>query len=52
MTKNMVTPNQEHSDGPDLLEYALLVGLIVLIAVGGITWLDGNADPIFRLFGF
>ena len=38
--------NQE--DGQDLLEYALLVALIALIAIGGVTIAGGAVDAIFR----
>ncbi len=34
-------------EGQDLLEYALLVALIALVAVGGITLAGSNVNVIF-----
>lgn len=34
-------------EGQDLLEYALLVALIALVAVGAITVAGGNVNNIF-----
>lgn len=36
-----------HDDGQDLLEYALLVALIALVAVGAVTAAGGSVDTIF-----
>ena len=35
-------------DGQDLLEYALLVALIALVAVGGVTAAGVRVDEIFE----
>ena len=35
-------------DGQDLLEYALLVALIALVAVGAITAAGNNVNKIFN----
>jgi pilus assembly protein Flp/PilA len=35
-------------EGQDLLEYALLIGLIALIAVGAVTAAGGNVNRIFQ----
>jgi len=36
-----------HDEGQDLLEYALLVALIALVAVGAITLAGTNVNDIF-----
>jgi pilus assembly protein Flp/PilA len=36
-----------HEEGQDLLEYALLVALIALVAVGAITLAGTNVNTIF-----
>ena len=36
-----------HDEGQDLLEYALLVALIALVAVGAITLAGKNVSTIF-----
>ena len=36
-----------HEEGQDLLEYALLVALIALVAVGAITLAGSNVNIIF-----
>ena len=36
-----------HDEGQDLLEYALLVALIALVAVGAITLAGTNVSNIF-----
>ncbi len=41
---NRIARNEE---GQDLLEYALLVALIALVAVGGITLAGTNVSAIF-----
>jgi pilus assembly protein Flp/PilA len=38
--------NQE--DGQDLLEYALLVALIALVAIGAVTAAGGSVQTIFQ----
>jgi pilus assembly protein Flp/PilA len=37
-----------NDDGQDLLEYALLVALIALVAVGAITLAGQNVNKIFQ----
>ena len=37
----------KHEEGQDLLEYALLVALIALVAVGAITLAGTNVNAIF-----
>jgi Flp pilus assembly pilin Flp len=37
----------EAQDGQDLLEYALLVGLIALMALGGVTVLGRTITDVF-----
>ena len=39
---------RREEDGQDLLEYALLVALIALVAVGGVTLAGGRVDAIFQ----
>jgi pilus assembly protein Flp/PilA len=36
-----------HEEGQDLLEYALLVALIALIAIGGVTLAGQSVNVIF-----
>jgi len=36
-----------HDEGQDLLEYALLVALIAIIAIGGVTAAGGTVSGIF-----
>jgi len=36
-----------HEEGQDLLEYALLVALIALVAVGAVTAAGGSVNTIF-----
>ena len=37
-----------NEDGQDLLEYALLVALIAIVAVAGVTAAGGEVDAIFK----
>lgn len=37
----------QSEDGQDLLEYALLVALIALVAIGGVTLAGGSVNVIF-----
>ena len=39
---------QREEDGQDLLEYALLVALIALVAVGAVTAAGVRVDAIFK----
>jgi pilus assembly protein Flp/PilA len=40
-----------HEEGQDLIEYALLVGLISLVAVAAITAAGGSVNTIFTAIG-
>jgi pilus assembly protein Flp/PilA len=42
-----ITPADDVDEGATAVEYALLVGLIVVILVSSITLLGGNIDAIF-----
>ena len=37
----------DEKDGQDLIEYAFLVGLIALLAVGSVTLAGGSVNAIF-----
>ena len=37
-----------HDEGQDLLEYALLVALIALVAIGAVTAAGGSVQAIFQ----
>jgi pilus assembly protein Flp/PilA len=37
----------KHDEGQDLLEYALLVALIAIVAVGAVTAAGGTVNQIF-----
>jgi pilus assembly protein Flp/PilA len=43
----LVSSLRRNDDGQDLLEYALLVALIALVAVGAVTLAGGRVDAIF-----
>jgi Flp pilus assembly pilin Flp len=38
----------KRDEGQDLLEYALLIALIALVAVGGVTLAGQKVDAVFR----
>jgi pilus assembly protein Flp/PilA len=40
-----------NEEGQDLLEYALLVALIALIAIGGVTLAGNSVNTIFTSIG-
>ena len=44
----MIGSFRRKEDGQDLLEYALLVALIALVAVGGVTLAGGRVNAIFQ----
>ena len=44
---NLAKPIVQRDEGQDLLEYALLVALIALVAVGAITLAGNNVSAIF-----
>jgi len=41
----------EHEEGQDLAEYALLIGLIALVAVAAVTLLGENITAVFDEIG-
>jgi pilus assembly protein Flp/PilA len=43
-----VSSFRRNEEGQDLLEYALLVALIALVAIGGVTLAGGQVDTIFK----
>ena len=48
---NFVKSFSNKEDGQDLLEYALLVALIALVAVGAVTAAGGSVSAIFTAIG-
>ena len=44
---NFVNKIRRNEEGQDLLEYALLVALIALVAVGAVTLAGTNVNKIF-----
>jgi pilus assembly protein Flp/PilA len=48
---NFVKSFSNKEDGQDLLEYALLVALIALVAVGAVTAAGGSVQAIFTAIG-
>ena len=44
---NFVKTFSNQEDGQDLLEYALLVALIALVAIGAVTMAGGSVQGIF-----
>jgi pilus assembly protein Flp/PilA len=44
---NLVTSFVRNEEGQDLLEYALLIALIALVAVGGVALAGTNVSTIF-----
>jgi Flp pilus assembly pilin Flp len=47
-TVNHVRALVKKDEGQDLLEYALLIALIALVAVGGVTLAGQKVDAVFR----
>ena len=45
---NLVKSFARNEEGQDLLEYALLVALIALVAVGAVTLAGNNVSTIFN----
>ena len=45
--KQMLQRLASGNTGQDLLEYALLVGLVVLVAVGGVTSVGATIKGVF-----
>ena len=48
MTTRLVNSFRRDEDGQDLLEYALLVALIAVVAVAGVTLAGKEVDAIFN----
>jgi len=48
MTTRLVNSFRRDEDGQDLLEYALLVALIAVVAVAGVTLAGKEVDSIFN----
>jgi Flp pilus assembly pilin Flp len=48
---NFVKSFSNTEEGQDLLEYALLVALIALVAVGAVTAAGGSVKTIFTAIG-
>jgi pilus assembly protein Flp/PilA len=48
---NFVKSFSSTEEGQDLLEYALLVALIALVAVGAVTAAGGSVSAIFTAIG-
>ena len=49
--KNLLNRLVREEQGQDLIEYALLVGLISLVAVAAITAAGGSVNTIFTSIG-
>ena len=45
--KTLINSLRRNEDGQDLLEYALLVALIAIVAIGGVTLAGEQVDLIF-----
>ncbi len=43
-----LSPYVDDERGQDLIEYALIIVLVVLVAVAGLTMLGGRVNTIFR----
>jgi pilus assembly protein Flp/PilA len=41
----------QHEDGPTAVEYAVMLALIVVVCIGAITTLGGNANTTFSTVG-
>jgi Flp pilus assembly pilin Flp len=48
LTTRMFNSFRRNEDGQDLLEYALLVALIAIVAVAGVTLAGKEVDAIFN----
>jgi Flp pilus assembly pilin Flp len=48
LTTRVFNSIRRDEDGQDLLEYALLVALIAIVAVAGVTAAGGEVDAIFK----
>ena len=43
----LTTPPEGYDEGATTVEYALLVGLIIIILISAVTLLGGNIDAMF-----
>jgi Flp pilus assembly pilin Flp len=48
LTTRVFNSFRRNEDGQDLLEYALLVALIAIVAVAGVTLAGKEVDAIFK----
>ena len=48
MLTNFLSMLKKNDEGQDLLEYALLVALIAIVAVGAVTAAGGSVKTIFQ----
>jgi pilus assembly protein Flp/PilA len=44
---NSVAEFLKHEDGPTAVEYAVMLALIIVVCIGAITTLGGNANKTF-----
>jgi pilus assembly protein Flp/PilA len=44
---NFVVEFLKHEDGPTAVEYAVMLALIVVVCIGAITTMGGNANKTF-----
>jgi pilus assembly protein Flp/PilA len=44
---NFVVEFLKHEDGPTAVEYAVMLALIIVICIGAITTMGGNANKTF-----
>jgi pilus assembly protein Flp/PilA len=44
---HFVTEFLKHEDGPTAVEYAVMLALIIVVCIGAITTLGGNANKTF-----
>lgn len=44
---NFVVAFLKHEDGPTAVEYAVMLALIIVVCIGAITTMGGNANKTF-----
>jgi pilus assembly protein Flp/PilA len=44
---NFVVEFLKHEDGPTAVEYAVMLALIIVVCIGSITMMGGNANKTF-----
>jgi pilus assembly protein Flp/PilA len=44
---NFVVEFLKHEDGPSAVEYAVMLALIIVVCIGAITTMGGNANKTF-----